>query len=155
MKKKLSLILLFVAFLSLTASAQDPTLVIHKSDGQVLEVELFTMPRVQMTTDKMTIKSAVLDLEFAKSDVVGFTYKNISTGIRTVHPEMTFRIDEDQVTFRGVPEANAVMVYDISGVRLPVRLTIHDNEAVLPLSQLPHGVYIVNINGKSFKILRP
>ena len=157
MKKKL-LILMGGAFLLLqtAAKAQVQTLVLHHVDGKTTEVELYTMPRIQLTADKMTITSqGVVSQEFDKTDVVRFTYKSVDTGIRAPKPEMAYRIDEDRVTFHGVPEANAVKVYNVGGVQIPVSLQVIGSDAILPLTQLPQGVYLVTITGRTLKFIRP
>ena len=149
------LFLLLAQLLALTARAQGPTLVLHKADGKTQEVELYTMPRIQMTADKMVISSAVLNVEYAKTEVVRFTFKNVATGVSAVNSEPAFRIDEDRITFHGVPEADAVRVYNVNGVQLPVSLNSEGTDAMLPLTQLPQGVYLICINGRTIKIVRP
>jgi hypothetical protein len=155
--KRTTLLLMLGALLilPLSGAAQGPTLVLHKSDGSTQEVELYTMPHIHLTADKMLVKSAVLNLEFPKSDVVRFTYKNVATGVNTVSPSAAFRIDSDRITFRSIPEAGAVKVYNVKGEQQSVSFNIVGGDAVLLLSQLPKGVYLVTFNGKTFKIVRP
>jgi len=155
MMKKLLIFLLAVLLMPAIVKAQNPILVLHHANGNTSEVELYTMPRILMTADKMQIKSSVAELEYDKTDVLRFTFKNVGTGIDAVHSEMAFRIDEDCVTFRGIPEAGAVKVYNLKGVQIPVRLEIAGGDAVLSLSQLPKGIYLVDINSKTLKIIRP
>lgn len=154
-KKKLLFLLMAMLILPAAAKAQNPTLVLHHANGDTSEVELYTMPRIVMTADKMQIKSSVLDVEYDKTDVLQFTFKNVATGISTVQSEMAYRIDEDCITFHGVPEADAVKVFNLKGVQLPIRLNAVGSDAVLSLAQLPQGVYLVNINGRTLKFVRP
>ena len=135
--------------------AQVPALVLHHADGKTTEVELYTMPRVQMEADKMIITSQGVSQEFAKADVVRFTYKGVSTGINTMKPETRYRIDEDQVTFYGISTADRIRIYNTGGVQIPVRLAADGKDVVLSLTQLPSGVYLVTINGRTFKFIRP
>lgn len=155
MMKKLLILLLAVLLMPAIAKAQNPILVLHHANGTTSEVELYTMPRIVMTADKMQIKSSVAELEYDKADVLRFTFKNVGTGIDAVHSEVAFRIDEDRVTFHGIPEAGAVKVYNLKGVQIPVRLKVAGSDAVLSLTQLPKGIYLVNISGKTLKFIRP
>ena len=135
--------------------AQTPTLVLHHADGNTSEVELYTMPRIQMTAEKMIVTVQGSRPEFPKSDVVRFPYKGIATGISTVRPETRYRVDEDRVTFYGISAADRISVYNPGGVQIPVRLTADGTNAVISLAQLPKGVYLVTINGRTLKFIRP
>ena len=151
------LLVLLMAALALPAAmkAQTPTLVLHHADGKTSEVELYTMPRIQMTADKMIVTVQGSRQEFPKADVVRFTYKGIATGISTVKPETRYRVDEDRVTFYGISAVDRISVYNPGGVQIPVRLTADGTNAVLSLAQLPKGVYLVSINGRTLKFIRP
>lgn len=156
MKKKL-LILLLAGLLLPTAkmAAQSQTLVLWHADGTTTEVELYTLPRIQMQADKMVITSQGVSQEFAKSDVLRFTYKGVGTGISQLNPQMTYRVDEDRVTFYGISTTDRISVYNTGGMQIPVRLTADGNKSVLSLSSLPSGVYLVNVNGRTLKFIRP
>lgn len=138
-----------------TIKAQTPTLVLHHADGKTSEVELYTMPRIQMTADKMIVTVQGSRQEFDKSDVVRFTFKGVGTGINAVKSETRYRVDEDCVTFYGVSSTDRISVYNTGGVQIPVRLTADSPDAVLSLAQLPKGVYLVSINGRTLKFIRP
>jgi len=152
--KHLIITLLLLAAVS-PAMAQSQTLVLHHADGRTTEVELYTMPRIQMKSDKMIITSQGISQEYSKTDVLRFTYKGVGTGISNVCPATSFRIDEDRITFHGVPETGAVKIYDAQGMQIPVGMTTVGSDAVLLLAQLPKGVYLVSINERTIKIVRP
>ena len=155
MKKKLLLLLLVVLLLPATrVVAQTQTLVLHHADGKTTEIDLVTMPRIQMTDSKMLITSMNVTQEFDKTDVLRFTFKGFGTGISSVKPETRYRVDEDQVTFYDVSAASRVSVHNTSGMQIPVSLTSDGNKAVLSLAQLPSGVYLVSINGRTLKFIR-
>jgi len=155
MKKLLPILLMAALALPATIKAQTPTLVLHHADGKTSEVELYTMPRIQMTADKMIVTVQGSRQEFSKADVLRFTYKGIATGINAVKPETRYRVDEDRVTFYGVSSTDRISVYNTGGVQIPVRLTADSPDVVLSLAQLPKGVYLVSINGRTLKFIRP
>lgn len=157
MKKILLFILLAGLLLPATkVCAEGQTLVLHHADGTTSEVELQTMPRIRLSADKMTITSQGISQEYAKTDVVRFTYKGVGTGITTVKPTARYRVEDNgQVTFFGT-EAGRIRVYNSNGVQMPVSLSNDAaGNAILPLNTLPQGVYIVNINGRTIKFIRP
>lgn len=156
MKKKILLMMLLAAVLPLTALPQSKTLVVHHADGTTTDVELYTMPRVIFGDDKVYVRSAVANLEFDKDDVLRFTYKNVGeTGVNNVQSDRVFRIEGDCIVFYGEQESVPICVYNASGQQLPVRLSADGNHATLPLDQLKRGVYLISINGKTFKFIRP
>lgn len=154
MKKSLFTLLAVFLLTAAQAAAQSPTLVLHHADGKTSEVELYTMPRIQMTADKMVITVQGVSQEYAKADVLRFTYKGVRTGISSVSPTTSYRVDEDRITFHGVPEADAVKVYNAKGMQIPVGLTADGSDAVLSFASLPQGVYLVSINGRTLKFIR-
>ena len=156
MKKKLLLLLLAGLILpAVRVVAQTQTLVLHHASGKTTEIDLITMPRIQMTDAKMMITAMNVTQEFEKTDVLRFTFKGFGTGISTVRPETRYRVDEDQVTFYDVSAVSRISVHNSSGMQIPVRLTSDGNKAVLSLAQLPSGVYLVSINGRTLKFIRP
>lgn len=155
MKKTLLTLLAVLALTAAEAAAQTATLVLHHADGKTSEVELYTMPSIQLLADKMVITVQGVSQEYAKTDVVRFTFKGIGTGISDVRPEARYRVDEDRITFYGTPASDRIEVFNASGMRIPVKLTPVGSDAVLSLTQLPQGVYLVSINGRTFKFIRP
>ena len=137
------------------AAAQGPTLVLHHADGKTSEVELYTMPRIQMKADKTVITVQGVSQEYAKSDVVRFTFKGVGTGISDVRSETRYRVDADRITFFGSSATDRIEIYNASGIRIPVTLASEGHDAVLSLAPLPQGVYLVNINGRTFKFIKP
>ena len=156
MKKKLLILLLAALMLPVAkVVAQNQTLVLWHADGTTTEVELYTLPRIQMQADKMVIISQGVSQEFAKADVLRFTYKGVGSGISHVNPQTAYRVDEDRVTFYGINAIDCINVYTTGGMQIPVRLTADGNKTILLLRSLPSGVYLVNVNGKTLKFIRP
>ena len=145
MKKTLLTLLAVLLLTAAQAAAQGPTLVLHHADGKTSEVELYTMPSIQLLADKMVITVQGVSQEYAKTDVVRFTFKGIGTGISDVRPEARYRVDEDRITFYAVSSSD----------RIPVILTPSGHDAVLSLAQLPQGVYLISLNGRTFKFIKP
>lgn len=155
MKKTLLTLLAVLLQTAAQAAAQGPTLVLHHADGKTSEVELYTMPSIQLLADKMVITVQGVSQEYAKTDVVRFTFKGIGTGISDVRPEARYRVDEDRITFYAVSSSDRIEVYNARGVRIPVILTPSGHDAVLSLAQLPQGVYLISLNGRTFKFIKP
>lgn len=133
---------------------QAQTLVLHHSDGTTTDVELYTQPRVEFQNDRVVITSTVLNMDYAKTDVLRFTYKGSGLGISTPKAEADMTRDGDRLVFHGIKTSDAVAVYKPNGIRVPVHLTLTGTDAVLPLSQIPQGVYLLSVNGRTSKFTR-
>lgn len=137
------------------SALQAQTLVLHHSDGTTTDVELYTQPRVEFQNDRVVITSSVLNMDYAKTDVLRFTYKGGGLGITTPKAEADMSRDGDRLVFHGIKSSDAVAVYKPNGIRVPVRLTLTGADASLPLSQIPQGVYLLSVNGRTSKFTKP
>ena len=154
MKKSFFLcLLLLTLFCSLQVTAQK--LVLHHADGTTTDVELYTQPRVEFQNDRVVITSAVLNMDYAKADVLRFTYRGGGLGISTPKTEADYSRSSDQLVFHGIKSSDAVAIYKPNGIRVPVRLSLTGTDAVLPLSQIPQGVYLLSVNGRTSKFTKP
>ena len=150
--RKLLIPLLFVCS-RLTISAQTQILVLHHADKTTTEVELYTQPKITFEGDRMVIASSVLHLSFQVGDVVRFSYRDTNTAVR--QPDADYTQQNGQIVFNGIQDASKITVYKSDGTRMPVRFSNYNGQLGFSLSSLPTGVYILSINGKTAKIVRP
>ena len=137
------------------SSASAQTLVLHHANGTTTDVELFTMPQVKFQNDKVLITSTVLDMEYPKSDVLKFTYKGGTSGVSSPKEHSDYSQENGQLVFHGIKSTDKLAVYAVNGIRVPVRLTLTGTDASLPLSQIPQGVYLLSVNGRTSKFTKP
>ena len=147
--------LMFLALLLVATGLRAQTLVLHLADGTTTDVELYTQPRVEFQNDRVVISSPVISMDYAREDVLRFTYRGGGLGIALPKGEAEVSRDGDRLLFHGIKSTDAVAVYTASGIRVPVRLTLTGTDATLPLSQIPQGVYLLSVNGKTSKFTRP
>ena len=156
MKTKLFLLATLLMALAGGLRGTAQTLVIHHPDGTTTDVELFTQPHVEFQGDKVLITSPVLDIEYPKEQVLSFTYKGkMLSGINAPTTEADVNRDGNQLVFHGIGQRDKMAVYTANGIRVPVRLTRNGDHVTLPLSQIPQGVCLISINGRTSKFTRP
>lgn len=153
--KKLILMCLLLQALFGGTRAVAQTLVLHHADGTTTDVELFTQPQVKFQDDKVLVTSTVLDMEYAKEDVLRFTYRGTPVSISQAKGKADYTREYGQLVFHGIKKTDAVAVYKPNGIRVPVRLTCTGSDAVLSLSQIPSGVYLLSVNGRTSKFTKP
>lgn len=149
----LTLILLLTLFGSSVTKAQ--TLVLHHADGTTTDVQLYTQPQVKFQNDKVLITSTVLNMEYPRENILRFTYKGGSTNISSPTAKANYSQQGDQLVFRGIKSGDKVAVYTANGIRVPVTVIRSGDSATLPLSAIPSGVYLLNVNGRTSKFTKP
>lgn len=149
------LLLLVLIGCRLTVSAQTQVLVLHHADNTTTDVELYTKPAITFEGDKMLINSSVLHMELKVGDVVRFSYRDKNTNTAVRQPDADYTQQNGQIVFNGIQDASKITVYKSDGTRMPVRFSNYNGQLGFSLSSLPTGVYILSINGKTAKIVRP
>ena len=134
------------------ATAQ--TLVLHHANGSTTDVELYTMPQVKFQNDKVLITSTILSMEYPKQDVLRFTYKASSTGFSNTQSKAKVSEENGQLVFHDINSSDKIAVYNAKGIRIPVRIQHSGSSATLPLSAIPSGVYLLNVNGRTSKFTK-
>lgn len=144
-----------LAGLSCGQNTMAQTLVLHHPGGTTTDVELFTQPRIEFQGDKVVITSTVLNIEYPKEQVLRFTYKGSPQGISAPRGDANVSRDGDRLVFHNVKATDQVAVYTANGIRVSVRLSRNGTDAILTLSQIPTGVYLLSVNGRTSKFTRP
>ncbi|MBP5771708.1 MAG: hypothetical protein J6W75_10155 [Bacteroidaceae bacterium] len=151
MKTKQIILLALLLMIIRSLNAQAQTLVLWHSDGTSTEVELYTQPNIQFNQDKVLVTSPVANLEYDAKDVIRFTYKGVNTGVSSPTEEADYIQEKEQIVFRNIKSTDKIALYKTNGIRVPVRLTRHGDSAVLPLSSIPTGIYMLSVNGRTSK----
>ena len=146
-------ILLIIVSSRLSVSAQTQVLVLHHADKTMTEVELYTQPKITFEGNQMVIASSVLNLSFQVGDVVRFSYRDKSTAVK--QPDADYTQQNGMMIFNGIKDVSKIAVYKSDGTRVPVHFCSYDRHLAFSLSSLPTGIYILSINGKTAKIVRP
>ena len=155
MKKILTLFLFLLAF-SQQAMAQDKaTLVLYHADGTTTDVALYLKPRVVFDGDMVRITSTVLDMEYPKANILRFSYKGSGTGITAPKNDADYTREGDRLVFHGISSSDKVAVYNSDGIRVPVHLSAASDGVTLSISSIPKGVYVLSVNGKTSKFVKP
>lgn len=154
--KRLNTLILAMLMFTLNASAQsNATLVLWHADGTTTDVALYLKPRVVFDGDLVRITSTVLDMEYPKSNILRFSYTGKGSSISNPQSEASFTRDGDRLIFHGISSTDKVAVYNSEGIRVPVQLSAASDGVTLSISSIPKGVYVLSVNGKTSKFVRP
>ena len=154
--KKLIFLLLLLS--ALPASAEWQSLIVELRDQDPVILDLSDMLTISMDDEAFTISDEGYIMEFRRDEIVSFKHSarpfNVMTGIE--HPDTdsdihNIRLCGNKVVFSGFPLSAVFRIYSIDG-------TFSHSREILAgyyeydLSELPSGVYILNVDGVSCKI---
>ena len=147
-------ILLLALFCSGSLNAQN--LILWHSDGTTTEVDLLNRPLVKFVKDKvLVVTSTIINLEYDKNDVLRFTYSgSMEDGINSPVAEANMEQKDGRIIIHDVKTVDKVAVYKTNGIRVPVHFSFQGNDVVLSLSQIPSGIYLFSVNGRTSKFTK-
>ena len=159
MKKIMLLIPQLCVALSTWGEDVDKSLYVTLKDGTQTEFKLKTEPTVSTETQSMTLHIQWTDEEgmpfdaiFDLLEVRDFTFGETSTALEILKQEIV----TIQGDFLMVPTDNApILVATIDGRKVEMTTVQNGNSTLLDLRKLPKGIYVINCNGNSLKLLRP
>lgn len=156
MKQKLLFVLLSCFCLSAMADEPKTQLVVWAKDGTQVAYALAEKPKVTFTETDLVITANGVEVNYKLENMARFTYEdNTSTAITNLQTdESTFKLDGESLLFPALKANSTVSVYSLNGT-LVFRKTVRQNgEYAFPLSNLNAGIYMINVNGLTYKILK-
>lgn len=137
------------------AWAQDEAkqqLVVWQRDGQKVRFDLSEEPRTTFSKGQMIIKTNRDSVSYQLSDVLRYTYEGPYTEISAAPThDLTFSQTAEGTELRNVASGTVVRLYNTAGVLLESK-TSDGSPVRFSLSSRPAGVYIINLDDRSFKI---
>lgn len=159
MKKLPTLVLLLcgLASLPLRAAEGGTALIVHAKDGTTVSYLLAERPLVTCSGDSLLITCGGTQAAHALADVAKYTFgeaDDADTGVSSLAASDTgalCRYDGEAVVLSGIGEGGVVTVLTAGGTVVRSERCGPGSHA-LSLNGLPGGVYLVNVNGTTFKL---
>lgn len=156
MKLKLGLSL-FLG-LSLIAKAENipSNLVVWAKNGTKVAYALAEKPKVTFTGTDLVITTNGVEVNYPLENLACFTYEeNTSSVINNLQTdESAFRLNGESLLFPSLKANSTVLVYSLNGTIVFHKTIRQNGEYVFLLSNLNAGVYMVNVNGLTYKIVK-
>ena len=151
--KKL-LILMAVLFVANMTKADDAVLQVWFSDGEVMSINLNDNPKTTYKDGNLLIQTDNNSVTYPLEKVKRYTYAT-STGIDTpAKISASFSSDGESLTFTGLKPHTPISLYNVAGVLLKTIDSGDRNKTIISASHLPVGVYLVKVNGGTYKIMK-
>ena len=156
MKQKLLLVLLSCFCLSAMADEPKTQLVVWAKDGTQVAYALAEKPKVTFTETDLVITANGVEVNYTLENMARFTYEdNSATAITNLQTdESSFRLNGESLLFPALKANSTVSVYSLNGTLVFKKTVLQNGEYAFPLSNLNSGVYMVNVNGLTYKIVK-
>ena len=156
MKGILLTLLLSVLCLTGAAKSDFTHLVIHAKDGTKVAYALENKPKVTFSETDLIISADNVNVAYPLQDMATIVYETgIESGIIDLQTEEPlFQLVGETLLFHAQNTINTISIYSISGNNILTKTIPQDVEYAFPLSQLTYGVYIVKLNGLTYKIVK-
>ena len=156
---KTKLLMLLLPFFCLSAMGDEPKtqLVVWAKDGTTVAFALAEKPKVTFTNTHMVITTNNADgMEFPLEETTRFTYEPLPVdAVRDILTDnVSFRIDVESLLFPTLKANSTVSIHSLDGTLVFKKTVQTAGEYSFPLSNLNAGVYVVSVNGLTYKIVK-
>lgn len=130
---------------------------INHNDAPISSLGFSVEPKVTFNDDQLIVTTKYYDVDFYDlNSIRKITYYfKLGTGINDIaadSPLMKF-IGND-VVFTALKTGDNISVFTTNGIQVINKVITTNGDFTLPLSNLDQGVYLINVNGKTFKIVK-
>ena len=146
-----------MAFVSFTAVAAKSTmhLAVCTKDGSKVLYALEEKPKITFTDTELVITTKSVEIAYALSDMNLLTYENgETTGITNLHDNADFKLDGNAIVFSKLKAKDIVSLYSINGTLVFKKTVTVDGEYAVSLNDIETGVYVVSVNGLTYKFMK-
>jgi len=138
--------------------AKDFLMVVDFTDGSEMTFALAKQPVITFAEQIVRVKVGSRSSEFEMSDVANFHFKEDPSYIRSPRVDEDLKLSwqgEDLIVISNSTPDAVIRLYGIDGTMYPNRVNTSGDRIEVPLSALPKGIYLLNINNtRTLKIYR-
>ena len=154
--KKFILSLVSLFLLGAATAMASNVLVIHLTSGETYSyILLDEAPVISFQGDQIVVTASSRTLQFSMQAVTYFNYENSdATGIEEEISPNGMEMNGDRLVFNGLPAGCPIYIYGVGGQLYLKMEADADGNAIVDLTSLSTGVYIVKANEISTKITK-
>ena len=155
---KAKLLALLLSFTCLSAMADEPKtqLVVWAKDGTQVAYALAEKPKVTFTETDLVITANGVEVNYSLDNMARFTYEdNTTTAITNLQTgKASVKLDGESLLFLALKANSIISLYSLNGTLVFKKTIRRAGDYSFPLSGLNNGVYVVTVNGLTYKIVK-
>ena len=130
--------------------------VVWAKDGTKVAYALAEKPKVTFTETDMVITTKDVQVNYILENMLRFTYEKgeLNAVINLQTDESSFILDGEFLLFPSLKVNSIVTIYSLNGTLEFKKIVSEKGEYAFPLSNLNAGVYMVNVNGITYKVVK-
>ena len=146
--------LLFIAGYNEYALSQQ--LVVWMKNGEKVYYNLKEYPKTTFSGSNVVITTNTMEVAYPLEQVLRYTYENLASDIEALltDKEVYVSREGDVITFQNLHSAQPIQVFSIDGKLLETHSVNDKQSTSLSLNAYPTGVYIVKVNGTTYKMMK-
>ena len=157
------LLLMGITFATNAATISDDNvkykLLLWDMDGQKIEFMLDYGVTITFDDDQLIITNDVADIiPFDLDNTWKLTYAAVGgdgTGVQSLSEDLnTVQFNGQNIMFQHLKAGSKVSVYAVNGMLMMNKTIASDGELTVDLSNFSQGVYVVNVNNKTYKVVK-
>lgn len=148
--------LLCVSLLVFPAIAQN-TLTIHQKDGKQFNFGFVESPTISYTDTDIVIKTSKTEVCYPLSAIAKFKFTECETGVFDIEDGVktpVLSLESNNVNITGAKSNVTVSVIGIDGKIINTYKTDEEGCVTFSIAELPAGIYIINSENLTCKILK-
>lgn len=135
---------------------QGEQLIILSKDGTKIAYALTDKPKITFTDSNLVVSVNGLTANYSLVNLLGVTYsESDATNISSVKDDFPFfYMNGDKLMFNKVKREMVLFLYKIDGSLVLKKRISKDSDTIVSLSPIESGIYVLQINGTAFKIIK-
>lgn len=136
------------------ASAQVQYLTVNRADGSQVSFALAEDPVVTNSATELTVSSSSTTITVPFAELKNYVFSTTITSVKPVTVQPSHRIDEGSIIFAGLHPGQNIDIFTPDGRQVSHHTADASGNALVDISMLGRGVYIVNTAACSFKFMK-
>ncbi|MDY6259900.1 MAG: hypothetical protein SPL53_08740 [Bacteroidales bacterium] len=136
------------------ASAQVQYLTVNRADGSQVSFALAEDPVVTNSATELTVSSSSTTITVPFAELKNYVFSTTITSVKPVTVQPSHRIDEGSIIFAGLHPGQNIDIFTPDGRQVSHHTADASGNALVDISTLGRGVYIVNTAACSFKFMK-
>ena len=149
------LLLVVALFAASAVKAEDRVLQVWKADGTIVSFSLNEVPVTTYADGNLVIKTTKTTVTYPLEQVKKYTYSSVTDALSAPKSESaTLSKDGETLTFSGLKPQTPISIYNVSGQLVRTLKARGLGNTTVSVANLPVGVYVVKVNGVTYKITK-
>lgn len=149
--------LLFYAAMLMSSVFAQNTLTIHQKDGQQFSFGFEDKPVITYTETDLVLKTTNTEVQYPLASLAKFTFTDVEDAVISIKDDgnaAQFDLDNYTVSITGAKAGANVTVIGSDGKTVGTYKTDSDGCVTFSIADLPQGLYIINSENLTCKVLK-